>query len=117
MVAVITTHATQTMVFRRQSVDVSGFMVDENLRFDTVNNPAGLFTSDDNDDSSLSDAVARLQLIQLGEAGEPSNVSYLEAGDTKGDPMILIHGQPTQAFLWRNVIPLLPQDAHIIAID
>ena len=103
--------------FSRQFVDVSPFMIEDNLLFDEMNNPTGIFTSDDNDESSFSDFVARQQLIAVGDLQVASTMSYLEAGDPDGDPIVLVHGQPTQAFLWRHVIPLLPQDARIIAVD
>ncbi len=103
--------------FQRRSIDVSNFMTEENIKFDAINNPSGFFTSADADNSTFSDALARQELVQVGKKEEPSFISYLEAGNTAGDPLILVHGQPTQAYLWRKVIPGLPQDAHIIALD
>ena len=32
-------------------------------------------------------------------------IAYLEAG--AGDPIVLLHGNPTSSYLWRNVIPQL----------
>ena len=32
-------------------------------------------------------------------------LAYLEAGS--GDPIVLLHGNPTSSYLWRNVIPEL----------
>ena len=107
----------QSKTFSRQSIDVSSFMVEGNLLLDEINNPVGIFTSNDNDEGSFSDLVARQQLLTVGDLLTPSNMSYLEAGDPDGDPIILVHGQPTQAYIWRNVIPLLPWDARIIAVD
>jgi len=108
-------HPSSSLV--RKSVEVGGFFTEENLRFDVATNPAGLFTSSDDDTSSYSDTAARQQLVALASHNETSTMSYLETGDVNGDPIILIHGQPTQAYLWRNVMPNLPQDAHIIAPD
>ncbi|MFV2055718.1 MAG: alpha/beta fold hydrolase [Thiohalomonadales bacterium] len=101
----------------RRSIEVSDYLVEENLKFDKFSNPQGIFTSDDSDVSSYSDALARRQLITIRESGESSFVSYLEAGNPEGNPIILLHGTPSQAFLWRKVIPHLPQDARIIAPD
>lgn len=46
-----------------------------------------------------------------------SYMHYREAGDRNGPPIVLMHGQPTWSYLYRNIIPGLPQDAHIIAPD
>lgn len=35
----------------------------------------------------------------------------------KGEPVLLIHGMPTSAYLWRHVIPLLAQDFAVYALD
>jgi len=102
---------------QRQSIDVSQFFSEENLKFDSVNNPQGLFTSDDTDTSSYSDVEARRQLVSIKNDGIPSTMSYLESGNPQGEPIILIHGTPSQAYLWRNVMPLLPQNARILAPD
>ena len=32
-------------------------------------------------------------------------MAYLEVGN--GDPIVLLHGNPTSSYLWRNVIPHL----------
>ena len=34
-----------------------------------------------------------------------SEMAYVEVG--KGDPIVLLHGNPTSSYLWRNVIPHL----------
>ena len=31
---------------------------------------------------------------------------YVDEG--KGDPVLLLHGEPTWSFLWRKIIPALP---------
>src|SRR5947199_9409718 len=31
---------------------------------------------------------------------------YVDAGD--GPPILLLHGEPTSSYLWRNIIPQLP---------
>ena len=32
-----------------------------------------------------------------------TEMAYLEAGE--GDPIVFLHGNPSRAYLWRNVIP------------
>ncbi len=44
-----------------------------------------------------------------------SKMSYVDEGE--GDPILLIHGNPTSIYLWRNVIPHLTDDARVIAVD
>jgi haloalkane dehalogenase len=40
---------------------------------------------------------------------------YLDVG--AGDPVLLLHGEPTWSFLWRRTIPPLAQKARVIAPD
>jgi haloalkane dehalogenase len=42
-------------------------------------------------------------------------MAYVEAG--KGDPIVLLHGNPTSSYLWRNVIPHLEALGRCIAPD
>ena len=42
-------------------------------------------------------------------------IAYLEAG--AGDPIVLLHGNPTSSYLWRNIIPELEGYGRIIAPD
>lgn len=42
-------------------------------------------------------------------------MAYVEAG--KGDPIVLLHGNPTSSYLWRKVIPELSTVGHCIAPD
>lgn len=43
------------------------------------------------------------------------SMAYVEAGD--GDPIVLLHGNPTSSYLWRNVIPHLEPLGRCIAPD
>jgi pimeloyl-ACP methyl ester carboxylesterase len=43
------------------------------------------------------------------------SIAYVRQG--KGEPILLIHGIPTSAYLWRNVIPLLARDFAVCALD
>jgi len=42
-------------------------------------------------------------------------IAYVEEGS--GDPIVLLHGNPTSSFLWRNVIPELVESGRVIAPD
>ena len=44
-----------------------------------------------------------------------SRMHYVEQGD--GEPILLVHGNPTSSFLWRNVIPHLSSSGRCIALD
>ena len=44
-----------------------------------------------------------------------SGMSYVEVG--AGDPIVLLHGNPTSSYLWRNVIPHLEGAGRCIAPD
>ncbi len=42
-------------------------------------------------------------------------MAYVEEGD--GDPIVLLHGNPTSSYLWRNVLPHLAGQGRCIAPD
>jgi len=42
-------------------------------------------------------------------------LAYIEKGH--GDPIVLLHGNPTSSYLWRNVIPELTASGRVIAPD
>ncbi len=44
-----------------------------------------------------------------------SEMAYVEAG--AGDPIVLLHGNPTSSYLWRNVIPHLEGSGRCLAPD
>jgi haloalkane dehalogenase len=44
-----------------------------------------------------------------------ARMHYLEQGE--GDPILLVHGNPTSSYLWRNVIPRLAPVGRCIAPD
>jgi pimeloyl-ACP methyl ester carboxylesterase len=43
------------------------------------------------------------------------NMHFVDEG--KGDPIVLLHGDPTWGYLWRNVIPALSERARCIVPD
>ncbi len=46
---------------------------------------------------------------------EGHRIHYVEAGD--GPPVLLLHGWPTSAFLYRNILPHLAPNHRAIALD
>ena len=42
---------------------------------------------------------------------------YLDEGSDDGDTIVLLHGQPTSSFLWRNIIPELAERGRVIVPD
>jgi haloalkane dehalogenase len=42
-------------------------------------------------------------------------MAYVEAGE--GEPIVLLHGDPTSSYLWRNVSPPLQPLGRCIALD
>jgi len=44
-----------------------------------------------------------------------SRMHYVDEG--RGDPILLLHGNPTSSYLWRNVIPHLAPHGRVIALD
>ena len=42
-------------------------------------------------------------------------MAYIEEG--QGQPIVLLHGNPTSSYLWRNVIPELKGLGRVIAPD
>lgn len=44
-----------------------------------------------------------------------SRMHYVESGT--GPVVVLVHGNPTSSYLWRNVIPQLDDDHRVIALD
>ena len=44
-----------------------------------------------------------------------SEISYVEVG--QGDPIVFLHGNPTSAYLWRNIIPHVSGLGRCLAPD
>lgn len=42
-------------------------------------------------------------------------IAFVEEGE--GDPIVLLHGNPTSSYLWRNIIPHLVDSGRVIAPD
>jgi len=45
-----------------------------------------------------------------------AKMHFVDTGG-KGNPLLMIHGQPTWSYLWRNVIPELENNHRVIAVD
>ena len=43
------------------------------------------------------------------------SIAFVDVGE--GDPIVLLHGNPTSSYLWRNVIPHLEGMGRVIAPD
>ena len=54
---------------------------------------------------------ASSQFVQV----EDLNIHFLSAGS--GEPILLLHGWPTSSYLWRDIIKLLSDQYHVVAID
>ena len=46
-----------------------------------------------------------------------STMAYREAGDREAPVALLLHGNPTSSYIWRNILPLVAPVAHCIAPD
>ena len=46
-----------------------------------------------------------------------STMHYVTTGDASTHAVVLLHGQPTSSFLWRDVLPLLDTNGYVIAPD
>jgi pimeloyl-ACP methyl ester carboxylesterase len=46
-----------------------------------------------------------------------NKIFYREAGEQGSPAILLLHGFPTSSHMYRNLIPLLAQDYHVIAPD
>jgi haloalkane dehalogenase len=44
-----------------------------------------------------------------------TEMSYVDTGG--GDPIVLLHGNPTSSYIWRNIIPYLSDHARCLAPD
>lgn len=49
--------------------------------------------------------------------GHDLEVAYSEAGAGNGDPVVFLHGIPTNSYLWRHAVPAVAEKHHVIAPD
>lgn len=56
--------------------------------------------------------------VEVSPEGYPAaKMHFMDTGNAEGGTMLLLHGQPTWSYLWRNVIPGLEPHARVIAVD
>lgn len=55
--------------------------------------------------------------MDIQVAGQDARMSYVEAGPKDAEPVVLLHGNPTWSFLYRNIIPKLAEKRRVIAPD
>lgn len=51
------------------------------------------------------------------DVGDGLKMAYVEMGDTDGDPIVFLHGNPTSSYLWRKVMPHCAPYGRCIAPD
>jgi len=44
-----------------------------------------------------------------------SKMAYLHQGD--GEVVLFVHGNPTSSYLWRNIMPYIPENKRAVAVD
>jgi len=49
--------------------------------------------------------------------GHDLEVAYYEAGAGNGDPVVFMHGIPTNSYLFRHVVPAVAEGRHVVAPD
>lgn len=49
--------------------------------------------------------------------GHDLDVAYYEAGRGNGDPVLFLHGIPTNSYLWRHVVDAVAEERHVVAHD
>ncbi|MFC1665336.1 haloalkane dehalogenase [Pseudomonadota bacterium] len=64
-----------------------------------------------NEQTISSDNPYAYKKISVGDA----DMAYIEVGS--GDPIVLLHGNPTSSYIWRNVIPHLETLGRCLAPD
>ena len=71
--------------------------------------------------SVLAEDVAVEQDVSLvkyrSEIIQEVNVAYREAGDPSNPTIVLLHGFPTSSHMFRDLIPMIAQEWHVIAPD
>lgn len=59
--------------------------------------------------------MSRNALWKKFQKVDGKTIAYVEVGE--GDPIVLLHGNPTSPYLWRNVIPGLVGQGRVLAPD
>ena len=45
-----------------------------------------------------------------------TSIRYLDRGDRNGDVIVLLHGTPTNSWLWRKIVPGLLADGYRVIV-
>ena len=64
---------------------------------------------------SISATVSRTQHKTVEVDG--LDIFYREGGDRANPAVLLLHGFPTSSFMFRNLIPALADEFHLVAPD
>ncbi|MFP5372134.1 MAG: alpha/beta fold hydrolase, partial [Actinomycetes bacterium] len=67
------------------------------------------------DDVSPEDPYERTRVRVQPVGRPPLEMAYVDEGE--GEAIVLLHGNPTSSYLWRNVIPHLRSMGRCIAPD
>jgi pimeloyl-ACP methyl ester carboxylesterase len=67
--------------------------------------------------AETTDRVENPQTSFRSEVIDGQNIAYREAGDSSNPTVLLLHGFPTSSHMFRNLIPVLAKDYHVIAPD
>jgi pimeloyl-ACP methyl ester carboxylesterase len=63
--------------------------------------------------SSLAEKGSRYRIVDV----DGLNIFYREAGADTSPALLLLHGFPTSSHMFRNLIPSLADDYHVVAPD
>ena len=63
--------------------------------------------------STTTRSVVSYKTVKVGDL----DIFYREAGDPRRPTILLLHGFPTSSFMFRNLIPRLAANFHVIAPD
>ena len=66
---------------------------------------------------TISEAKNLLTIKFKSEKIDGLTIAYREAGDPSKPKVLLLHGFPTSSHMFRNLIPHLAKDYHVIAPD
>ncbi|MEF8856263.1 MAG: alpha/beta hydrolase [Haloplanus sp.] len=64
---------------------------------------------------SYAEWTAAQEMATVSVDGHELDVAYYDAGT--GDPVVFLHGIPTNSFLWRDVIPPIAAERRVIVPD
>lgn len=80
-----------------------------------VSNFIVMAQSNTNSKNMEADAAARIHYRQVKAGGH--NIFYREAGPADAPTVVLLHGYPTSSHMFRDLIPMLSDQYHVIAPD